>query len=136
VVNECAPRETGCVWVNLIRESHQLLGAVPPREGSGVKYGAIGFSVGTNDWGDSYRYGSRAEAERRALPECAKNARDCRVGVWFNDNCCAVASVEGGIWASGLGRSEAAAMNDAIADRGKRGGKKCEMQRAVCSRWL
>jgi hypothetical protein len=77
-----------------------------------VKYGTIAMSAGTNTWGDSYRYGSRTEAERRALTECAKNARDCKVAVWFNDNCCAVGS----------------------ADCRKRGGKKCEMQHAVCSR--
>jgi hypothetical protein len=67
---------------------------------------------------------SRAEAERRALAECATQARDCTVAVWFNDNCCAVASAEGSIWAGGLGRSEAAATNDAIADCRKPGGKK------------
>jgi hypothetical protein len=99
-----------------------------------VKYGTIAMSAGTNTWGDSYRYGSRTEAERRALAECAKNARDCKVAVWFNDNCCAVGSAEGSIWAGGLGRSEAAATNDAIADCRNRGGKKCEMQHAVCSR--
>jgi serine/threonine-protein kinase len=102
-------------------------------EGSGVKDGAIAFSAGTNARGDSYRYGSLAEAECRALAECAKNARDCTVAVWFSDNCCTVASAEGSIWAGGLGRSEAAATNDAIADCHKRGGKKRAMQHAVCS---
>jgi hypothetical protein len=28
-----------------------------------------------------------AEAERRGLAGCAKNARDRAVTVWFNDNC-------------------------------------------------
>jgi hypothetical protein len=77
---------------------------------------------------------SRAEAERRALPECGKNARDCTVAVWLNDSCCALATAGGSIWAGGLGRSEAASTNDAFADYLKRGGKKCEMQHAVCSR--
>jgi hypothetical protein len=45
-----------------------------------------------------------------------------------------VASAEGGIWAGGLGRSEAAATNDGIADCRKRGGKKCEMQHGCCAR--
>ncbi len=36
-----------------------------------------------------------------------------------------------GAW---LGRTEAAATNDAIADCRKRGGKKREMQHTVCSR--
>ena len=103
-------------------------------EGSGVKYNAIAFSAGTSAPGDSYRYGSRAEAECCALAECATNARDCKVAVWFNDNCCAVASAEGSVWAGGLVRSEAAVTNDALADCRKRGGKKCEMQHAVCSR--
>jgi hypothetical protein len=103
-------------------------------EGAGAKYGAIAFSPSTNAWGEAYRYGSRAEAECRALAECAKNARYCRVAVWFNDKSGAVASAEGSIWAGGLGRTEAAATNDAIADCRKRGGKKCEMQHAVCSR--
>jgi mRNA interferase RelE/StbE len=42
--------------------------------------------------------------------------------------------VQGSIWAGGLGGTEAAATNDAVADCRKRGGKKCEMQHAVCSR--
>jgi hypothetical protein len=45
-----------------------------------------------------------------------------------------VASAEGSIWAGGLGRTEAAATNDAIADCRKRGGKKCEMQHTCCAR--
>jgi len=44
---------------------------------------------------------SRAEAERPALTECAKNARDCTLAVWFNDHCCAEASADGSIWAGG-----------------------------------
>lgn len=103
-------------------------------QGSGASYGAIAFSPSTGAWGDAYRDGNRAEAERRALAECARNARDCTVAVWLNDQCGAVASAEAGIWAGGLGRTQAAASNDAMADCLKRGGKKCETQHAVCSR--
>jgi serine/threonine-protein kinase len=68
-------------------------------EESRATYGAIAFSPKTGAWGESYPYGSRAEAERRALAECAKNAPDCTVAVWFNDQCGAVASAKDGTWA-------------------------------------
>jgi hypothetical protein len=41
---------------------------------------------------------------------------------------------EAGIWAGGLGGTQAAASHDAMADCLKHGGKTCETQHAVCSR--
>jgi hypothetical protein len=103
-------------------------------EKSASTYGAIAFSPSSGAWGDGSKYGHRAEAERRALAECAKSARDCTVAVWFNDQCGAVAIAEAGIWAGGLGHTQAAAGNAALADCAKRGGKKCKVQEVLCSR--
>ena len=97
-------------------------------------YGAIAFSPATGAWGDAFQFESRAEAERRALGECGRHARDCTVAVWFRDQCGAVASASDGSWAWGLGRTRAAASADAMTDCRKRGAKSCETRHAVCSR--
>jgi hypothetical protein len=64
-------------------------------DGSGVKYGAIALSAGTDAGGDCYCYGSRAEAECRALAECAKNARDFFRQLRLNKSACASPSCDG-----------------------------------------
>ena len=97
-------------------------------------YGAIALSPATGAWGDAFGYGSRAGAEQRALGECARRARDCTVAVWFKDQCGAVATAGGGVWASGLGSTRAAASADAMKDCGLRGTKGCQTRHAVCSR--
>jgi uncharacterized protein DUF4189 len=96
-------------------------------------YGAIAFSPATGAWGDAFGHGSRGEAERRALGECSRRARDCTVAVWFKDRCGAVASA-GAVWASGLGHTRAAASTDALKDCRQRGATGCETRHAVCSR--
>jgi uncharacterized protein DUF4189 len=97
-------------------------------------YGAIAFSPATGAWGDAFGYPSRGGAEQRALGECGRRARDCTVAVWFRDQCGAIASASGGVWASGLGKTAAAASADVMTDCRKRGAKSCESRHAVCSR--
>jgi uncharacterized protein DUF4189 len=103
-------------------------------EEASATYGAIAFSPATGAWGDAFGHPSRAGAEQRALGECGRRARDCAVAVWFKDQCGAVASAGGGIWASGLGRTRAAASADAMTDCRQRGARSCETRHAVCSR--
>jgi hypothetical protein len=104
--------------------------------GSGA-YGAIAYSPSTGAHGYSYRQGSRSAAERRALRECRNYAKagDCRVEVWYSNNCGALAV------GSGTARGSAYAANAAAASaaalrycRSRNGGRACVIKRATCSR--
>ena len=55
-------------------------------------FGAIAYSVSSRAWGYSENYGSRAEAQTRALREC--RTRDCEVAAWFYNSCGALAADE------------------------------------------
>ena len=57
-------------------------------------YGAIAYSGSTGNWGYSYDYGSRAQAENSALSRCGKN--DCEIKVWFKNSCGALAKASNG----------------------------------------
>ena len=56
-------------------------------------WGAIAYSMTTQDYGYSFDYGSRQAAEDRAMRECEaqSGADDCRANVFFNNGCGAVA---------------------------------------------
>ena len=95
-------------------------------------YGAIAYSPDGGDYGFSFGYGSRAEAEKRAKSECGKT--DCEIAAWFSNSCGALAVGDDGTWAGGNGNSERAARADAMSDCVKDGGKKCEVLISKCSR--
>ena len=56
-------------------------------------WGAIAYSMTTQDYGYSYEYGSQRAAEERAMRECVaqSGATDCKAQVFFNNGCGAVA---------------------------------------------
>jgi hypothetical protein len=57
-------------------------------------YGAIAYSESTGNWGYSYDYGSRAQAENSALGRCGRG--DCEIKVWFKNSCGALAKASNG----------------------------------------
>jgi hypothetical protein len=57
-------------------------------------YGAIAYSSSTGNWGYSYDYGSRAQAENSALRRCGRD--DCEIKVWFKNSCGAMAKASNG----------------------------------------
>jgi serine/threonine-protein kinase len=77
-------------------------------------FGAISLSPKTGATGWSYDYSSRLEAEEVAQSHCDRNARDCRVAIWFKNGCGAVArGADGGWgsdWAPGSRRAQRAAL--------------------------
>ena len=50
-------------------------------------YGAVAINVATGNTGYSYDYGTRSEAEERALRECGSN---CEIALWIENTCGAV----------------------------------------------
>jgi serine/threonine-protein kinase len=95
-------------------------------------FGAIAYSPDTRDYGYSFGYSSRSEAERRAKRECGKD--DCEIAAWFENSCGAVAVGDDGTWAGGTGNTERAARQDAMTDCTSDGGKNCKVLYSRCAR--
>ncbi len=100
--------------------------------GGGPAYGALAYSPKTGDYGYSYGYGSRADAERRAKRECGQS--DCEIAAWYAGACGAIAVGNDGKWGGGSGDTEREAREDAKNDCVKDGGKNCEILVAKCTR--
>lgn len=83
-------------------------------------YGAIAFSQRTGAHGYAYDYGSRAEAQRNALIECARYGGGCRVAAWFKNGCGALAVGNrngwGAEWAPNRRRAEQLALQRCAAN--------------------
>jgi serine/threonine-protein kinase len=92
---------------------------------SGNTFGAIAYSPSAGSRGWSHGYNTRAAAENRALQECGHN--DCRVAVWFLNQCGALAHATNGPWGWGLGSSRSIAESTALAN--------CAAQPGLASDW-
>src|SRR5262245_41087795 len=57
---------------------------------SGGSYGALAYSAKTGDYGYSYGFNSREQAEQRAKKECGQN--DCEIAAWYSRACGAIAA--------------------------------------------
>jgi hypothetical protein len=98
-----------------------------------ASYGAIAYGRTSRTWGYSYRWSSRAKAERVAMQNCAQKGNDCEVMVWFKRKCGAVVAGEGTTAFWGLGNSDGQARADAQNKCMKAAGKDCEVQVSRCS---
>jgi hypothetical protein len=101
-------------WIVMAATSHPAV--------ADDNYGAIAYSPSTGNYGYSYDYSSRGEAERSALTRCKKD--DCVIKVWFKNSCGALAKAGNGA----LGYSWAAsnreeAESEALSQCRKRGSK-------------
>jgi serine/threonine-protein kinase len=90
-IQECHAQDT----------AYQRIPAIP-----GSRFGAIAYSTSTANWGTSYDHASEAAARNAALDSCGQS--DCKVVVWFQNACGALAvgsTGSGAAW--GQTRSEA-----------------------------
>ncbi len=94
-------------------------------------YGAIAFSPATGANSYSYDYASRSGAEQRALSECNKRSRGCRVAIWFKNSCGALAIGARG-WGAGYDASRAAAEQRAFSQCASRSGG-CRVRVWACN---
>lgn len=80
-------------------------------------YGAIAWSSSTRVSGISYNWGTRAEAEGKAIDYCGKS--DCTIVAWFQNSCGAIATAPTGQMATGTGTTgdsaQAFAMTSCLA---------------------
>ncbi len=97
-------------------------------------YGAIAYGRKSGAWGYSFHWDNRAKAQSVAMKNCAQQAQDCEVTVWFDRKCGAVAADAGptAFWGigDGAGQARAAALNECM----KAGSKGCKVQVSQCSR--
>ncbi|HEX3972356.1 MAG TPA: DUF4189 domain-containing protein [Stellaceae bacterium] len=97
-------------------------------------FGAIAYGAKSGAWGYSYNWNTRKQAEDNALANCKKNASDCEVQVWYQRECGAVVSADGGDVYWGTGDGTGAAGGNALASCKKDGGKNCTIKVEQCSR--
>jgi Domain of unknown function (DUF4189) len=92
-------------------------------------YGAIAFSTDSGAHGYSYDFGSRGEAEERALQECGSG---CEVVLWFKNSCGALAAGEGNgygtAWAGNREAAEDAALRVCAQNAGN-----CSVKAWACT---
>ena len=106
-------------------------GGHKPRSGGGGKgvdnWGAISYDDQTGDWGLSYNYANRAEAENAAREECGNG--NCKTAVWFKNACGSVAQ-SSTYWGVGEGNTRQQAERAAVSSCGQRS---CESVAWACS---
>ena len=94
-------------------------------------YGAIAYSPRTSAHGWANDHPSRQEAEKAALGNCRKFAKDCQVLVWFRNACGAVAVGSKG-YGWGWGEKESSAEIEALKNCSQHS-LGCAVQRLVCT---
>jgi hypothetical protein len=106
-----------------------ILAVSQATEAAADNFGAIAYSASSGAHGYSYDFGSRGEAEERALAECG---RGCEVVLWFKNACGALAA--GPDHGYGVGWSGSRREAEAIAMRYCReNSSDCEVVRWVCT---
>ena len=97
-------------------------------------YVAIAVSDSTLHWGRSWAKNSRREAELAAIADCRRNATDCKVVVWGQYRCLALAiSRPEKMWGVDLGHYPETASSKAMAQCREGGGKSCAVVSHPCS---
>lgn len=102
-----------------------------PATAQAQNYGAIAYSPNTRAFGYSYDYGSRGQAENRAMSECQNRSRGCRVVIWFRNACGAVAAGPDG-WGSAWGDNRRLAEGFA-KDQCRKHSNRCQVVAWACT---
>ena len=99
------------------------------------RFGAIAYDAQTKAIGFSTDYGTRAEADQRALSECRSSRKGCVVVVRFTDGCAALASDrKSRTWGWGRsGLSQDEAEFNALSGCTDQGGKDCRTEVSICN---
>ena len=95
-----------------------------------ANHGAIAYSQSSGARGWSFNLPDRAAAESKALAQCKKHARDCRIAIWFYNNCAALAVASDGRSASAYGATRPDAEEAALRACGK---EECSLKVWACN---
>jgi len=99
-----------------------------------ARFGAIAYSPAKRAHGITYDYGNRASAESEALTFCRRlGASDCRVVIWFSNNCGALATASNGTYGGGYSGNKIGAETRALYYCRNAGGSDCAVQRSFCT---
>ncbi len=96
--------------------------------------GAIAYAVHNGAYGFSYDYHSAAEAEQRALSDCASQGDGCKVVISFSETCAALAAGDNERLGTSTGDGAGAARGEALSVCRRSGGKSCEIKASTCAR--
>lgn len=98
------------------------------------KFTAIAISDSTLANGSAWQANSRQEAEQLALAQCRHHARDCKIAMWGENECLALAtSSADGSWGSDYDRNGARAKAKAMSVCRQYGGKSCRVVTDPCA---
>jgi len=98
------------------------------------KWTSIALSEKTMTFGYSWQADSRAQADQLALSACRRHASDCKVVMWGQNECLALAiSAREGAWGSAWDRNGANARAAATAECRKQAGTRCVVRADPCA---
>src|SRR5258706_2952828 len=100
-----------------------------------LSYGAIAYGRNSGAYGFSHSLDSEAKAKSVAMRNCSAHGTDCKVMVWFEHKCGAVAARSDSTVAYwGLANGERDARSEAMSQCVKDKGRQCEVKVSHCSR--
>jgi hypothetical protein len=95
---------------------------------------AIAVSDSTLAWGASWAANSRGQAEQIALAHCSQSASDCKVKMWAQGMCVALATSKTDLtWGVDKGSYPETAQPKALAQCRAAGGNACVIETHPCS---
>ncbi len=99
----------------------------------GKSYGAIAYSAKDKGAGWSFGWKDLDKAKKIAMDNCSARGVACKLWVWYNNSCGAVA-IDGSIVTWGTAYEKSAANQRALLECSKAGGKQCVIQVSQCSK--
>jgi hypothetical protein len=102
-------------------------------EGQNQKtFGAIAYSAADKGYGWSHGWNDLSKAKKVALDNCSEHGSACKLWVWYENSCGALAA-DGKIVTWGTASAKQSANQRALAECARAGGKKCAIQVSQCS---
>jgi hypothetical protein len=99
----------------------------------GKSWGAIAYSAKDKGAGWSFGWKDLDKAKKVALDNCSARGVACKLWVWYNNSCGALA-IDGNIVTWGSAYAKSSANERALAECAKVGGKQCVIQVSQCSK--
>ena len=96
-------------------------------------WGALAFSENGTAYSYARNYGTKEDAERGALAECAKYASDCKIYDTFENRCTSLAGSPNGVYGWAWGGELQARQARAVQQCTSQGGTDCKMVVTFCT---
>ena len=99
-------------------------------------WGAIAYSKPDGAWGASWGWTEVEGAKKRAMARCvASKAPNCKVWIFFEDQCGAIAA-DGALTGWGTAADKGTAMRRAVQECRSAGGANCTVKASACSKMM